>query len=331
MVSESIIRHRPPNSSNWTSGSVNAARLVYCSGRVSARTSAAGGAHCGPASRPTSPPKLKTASAPSTGLTTAAAGHPAGPPAARQEDWHPRHELRQQPAAVRGKTGTGERQPGMCPAERGQCLRDGQRAVIGNPVPQLENRSRAAQHDDLRRIHHDLPGAKPGGHHGRPREPPPARPGPDRPGAAGGQRGHQTLARHPAQRGGQHDHGQRRGDQDQRRGPQPASQQQAQARQQPGHHEQHRHRGELGKGTPGDGHPAPRPGHRARLLTAALGYFASRTASRAHTVHCKRRRPTAAGRKQAYPMAERLRDRFILLAPHAVASRGTIGGAPPPN
>ena len=51
---------------------MNADRLVYCSGRVTARTSAAGGAHCGPASRPASPPNVSTASAPSTGLASAA-------------------------------------------------------------------------------------------------------------------------------------------------------------------------------------------------------------------------------------------------------------------
>ena len=70
-VSESISRHNPPNSSICSTGSANADRLVYTSGRVMASTSAAAGAHCGPAS-PARPPKASTASAPRTGLTSAA-------------------------------------------------------------------------------------------------------------------------------------------------------------------------------------------------------------------------------------------------------------------
>ena len=71
-VSESATRHSPPSSSSCARGSAKADRLVYCSGRVTARTTAAGGAHCGPASRPARPPKVSTARAPSTGLTSAA-------------------------------------------------------------------------------------------------------------------------------------------------------------------------------------------------------------------------------------------------------------------
>ncbi len=76
LVSESTTRHSPPNSSICSSGWLNADRLVYCSGRLRPRISAAGGAHCGPTSRPARPPNATRASAPSTGLTSAAAGMP---------------------------------------------------------------------------------------------------------------------------------------------------------------------------------------------------------------------------------------------------------------
>ena len=75
-LSESATRHRPPSSSSWASGWVNADRLTYCSGRATARTRAAGGAHWGPASRPARPPKVSTARAPSTGLTSSAVDMP---------------------------------------------------------------------------------------------------------------------------------------------------------------------------------------------------------------------------------------------------------------
>ena len=75
-TSESASRHRPPNSSTWASGSLNEARLVYCSGRLSARMAAAAGAHLGPASRPARPPKESTAHPPISGVVTSAAGIP---------------------------------------------------------------------------------------------------------------------------------------------------------------------------------------------------------------------------------------------------------------
>ena len=75
-ASESASRHRPPNSSTWASGSLNVPRLVYCSGRLSASTAAAAGAHRGPASRAARPPKLRIAQPPITGVTTSAAGIP---------------------------------------------------------------------------------------------------------------------------------------------------------------------------------------------------------------------------------------------------------------
>ncbi len=71
-VSASVSRQSPPNSSTWTAGSVNAARETYCSGSVRPSTSAPAGAHCGPASRATRPPKLSTAKPPSSGPTAAA-------------------------------------------------------------------------------------------------------------------------------------------------------------------------------------------------------------------------------------------------------------------
>src|SRR5450759_3464376 len=72
VTTESITRQRPPKSSTCTTGSPNADLLVYCSGRVSASTRAAAGAHCGPAR----PPKVSTANAPRTGLTSTAPAIP---------------------------------------------------------------------------------------------------------------------------------------------------------------------------------------------------------------------------------------------------------------
>ena len=82
--SESMMRQSPPRNRICASGSLNVDRLVYCSGRQIARTSAASGAHRGPASRAASPPKVSTAQAPSTGASaTAAPTPPIQKPAAR--------------------------------------------------------------------------------------------------------------------------------------------------------------------------------------------------------------------------------------------------------
>ena len=70
--------HRPPYSMTWASVSLNVVRLVYCCGRLTARTRAAAGAQRAPASRPTRPAKASTAHAPRTGAMAAA---PSGPPA----------------------------------------------------------------------------------------------------------------------------------------------------------------------------------------------------------------------------------------------------------
>ena len=51
-------------------------RLVYCSGRLTARTAAAAGAQRGPASRPARPPNDSTAHAPISGVVTSAADTP---------------------------------------------------------------------------------------------------------------------------------------------------------------------------------------------------------------------------------------------------------------
>ena len=75
-TSESASRHRLPNSSTWASGSLKEARLVYCSGRLSARMAAAAGAHLGQASRPARPPKESTAHPPISGVMISAAGIP---------------------------------------------------------------------------------------------------------------------------------------------------------------------------------------------------------------------------------------------------------------
>ena len=72
----SISRHSPPNSRTWASGSLNVLRLVYCSGRLSARAAAAAGAHPAPTSRPARPPNDSTAHAPISGVMTSAAGTP---------------------------------------------------------------------------------------------------------------------------------------------------------------------------------------------------------------------------------------------------------------
>src|SRR5260370_565647 len=71
IVSASISKHNPPNSSTWTPGSLNASLLGYNSGAVSASASAPAGAHCRPASLPTRPPNVRIARPPSTGMTTA--------------------------------------------------------------------------------------------------------------------------------------------------------------------------------------------------------------------------------------------------------------------
>ena len=65
--SASVTRQNPPNSRICASGSLNADRLVYSSGRLSASMSAPSGAQRGPHSRPTRPPKVRTAHAPNTG------------------------------------------------------------------------------------------------------------------------------------------------------------------------------------------------------------------------------------------------------------------------
>ena len=83
-ASESMTRQSPPRNRICASGSLKADRLTYCSGRERARTSAASGAHRGPASRAARPPNASTAAAPSTGATrTAAFTPPAQKAAAR--------------------------------------------------------------------------------------------------------------------------------------------------------------------------------------------------------------------------------------------------------
>ena len=69
-------KHNPPNSSTCVSGSLNVLRLVYCSGRLSASTAAAAGAHLGPTSLPARPPNESTAHPPISGVITSAAGIP---------------------------------------------------------------------------------------------------------------------------------------------------------------------------------------------------------------------------------------------------------------
>ena len=164
-------------------------------------------------------------------------GHAVDPPAAREQDGQPRHELRRDPRPGRrrargGRTrGTArrpnpvlpKRQPGMRPAERGQRLGDGQRAMPGDPVAELEHRARLAQHDDLRRVQRDLPRAVAHRHGQRAAQAPPAGPGPHRLALAARQHRHQPPAGHPVRHRGDHDDGQRNGDQHQRRGPQLAA------------------------------------------------------------------------------------------------------------
>ncbi len=83
-VNESASMHNPPNSMIWASVSLNVFRLVYCSGRLMARTRAPAGAQRPPASRPTRPAKASTAAAPMNGaMATAASGPPDQTPMAR--------------------------------------------------------------------------------------------------------------------------------------------------------------------------------------------------------------------------------------------------------
>ena len=83
-ANESASMHSPPNSMTWASVSLNVFRLVYCSGRLMASTSAPAGAQRPPASRPTRPAKARIAQAPTIGaVATAASGPPAHTPRAR--------------------------------------------------------------------------------------------------------------------------------------------------------------------------------------------------------------------------------------------------------
>ena len=105
-ASESTTRHRPPNNRACATIWLNADRLVYVSGRVRASRRAPAGAHCGPASRPVSPPTLSTASAPSSGLSAtppaspcvhrpaaSVMGRPAGSPGTTASPWPAKPKL----------------------------------------------------------------------------------------------------------------------------------------------------------------------------------------------------------------------------------------------
>ncbi len=266
---------------------------------------AAAGAHCGPISRPARPPNVTRASAPSTGGTSAAAATPwiHQPPASRMASPGMNSGAIPAPAAAEpaAAAGTGghtepsaaEAQPRMRPAERGQRLGDGQRAMRGDPVADLKHRAGLAQHDDLRRVQQDLPRAKADRDGQGATQAPPAGPGPDRLALAAGQHRNQPPAGHPVRDSGDHDDGQRNGNQHQRRGPQLAGQQQRHARQQPGQHEQHRQHGDLGEAAPSERNPAFLPDGRRSLLAAAFGYVAGWMGIPDHAHHSKRKRPAA--------------------------------------
>ena len=115
-------------------------------------------------------------------------GHQRGRDAAQpdrrgQDERHPGHELRHDPGAARVVVGAGEPQARVRAAERGQRVRDGQRAVVRDPVPHLEVRRGVAQVDDLFGALGDLPGRERDGHRHRARHRPPGhRALPDLPG-----------------------------------------------------------------------------------------------------------------------------------------------------
>ena len=161
----------------------------------------------------------------------------------------PGHELRHDPRAARVVVGGGEAQAGMRAAERGHRVRDGQVAVVRDPVGDLEVGSGVAEVDDLFGAFGHLPGGER-----------------DRDGDGGGQRppggvsavaseggpgGGELAEGEVAQAGGQRDEHQHH-----RPGREPTGQQQREGRQQPG-------RGQHG-GQDGDG--AQKPPRPPRLL-----------------------------------------------------------------
>ena len=311
MVSESATRHSPPSSSSCARGSANADRLVYCSGSVTARTRAAGGAHCGPVSRPARPPKVSTARAPSTGLTSAAVVMP----------W-----IHQPPAVTIASPGAncGTRPP--WPAARPVlanvrpgCAPPKSRSDSGmgsEPCPAIQYATWKSAPGcrvtmtcgELSRICQAPKPAATTIVPARPHQPvqaAAARPGWPAPGAVisrcPGSRRPTAAIRMTASGAEISTSG---------AGRSLPRHQQGRARDQPGHGQQHRQQCDLVEPPPGPGHPASQPHRGGRL--AALGRWADLTGSGMHEFHSRRGHRHCRGSHG---------DRFIPLTPHAVAVR----------
>ena len=176
-VSASTTRHSPPNSSTCPAVSVNGPRLVYCSGSVNASTRAPAGAHCGPVSRPTSPPNARIASPPRIGPSAAAAVVPFTQKPPARTSGSP--DMRPGTTAVppEKKPMLLKPSPGWAPPNAASDLRNRQRAVLRDPVARLQVGPGVAEHDDGLGVEQELPQGKPGRHRGRARQAPPAWPG----------------------------------------------------------------------------------------------------------------------------------------------------------
>ena len=310
-MSESATRHSPPSSSSCARGSANADRLVYCSGRVTARTTAAGGAHCGPASRPARPPKVSTARAPSTGLTSTAVVMPwiHQPPAVTMAS--PGANCGARPPWVAARPVLAKVSPGCAPPKSRSDSGMGSEPCPAIQYPTWKSAPGWRVTMTCGELSRICQAPNPAATTMRARQAPPAGPGRGRPAelARAGRRD-QPLPGHPAPDGGDQDDGQRRGDQHQRGGPQPARHRAGPCRGSARPGQQHRQQRELVEPPPGPGHPASQPHRGGRL--AALGCWAGLTGSRMHEFHSRRGHRHCRGSHG---------DRFIPLTPHAVAVR----------
>ena len=148
----------------------------------------------------------------------------------------------------------------MRAAERGQRVRDGQRAVVRDPVAHLQVGRGVAQVDDLFRALRNLPGRERDRHRHRARHRPPGHRAvpalPAEAGPAGGKLAHGEVAEAGGQRG-EHEH--------HRPCREAAREQQRKRRQQPGRGQQRGHDGDGAEQPPG-----PPPGALAGTLLGAL-------------------------------------------------------------
>ena len=165
---ESASRQSPPKSMICSAVSLSEVRPTYCWGRLRPRTSAPAGAHCGPTRRPTRPANVSVASPPRTGPMASAPVIAVHPEAAGQQQRQARHDRRIDRGAADQEASAREVQSGVGAAEGVQRLRDGQRAMLGDPVAGLQVRARIAQHDERpRSLSGELPAGQPGHHRDR--------------------------------------------------------------------------------------------------------------------------------------------------------------------